>query len=64
MLVAMLKEAKFGQFSELSCESKTSKFVQGEKILVKEIGKGGFFGEVALVTKASTRVADCIAKTR
>ena len=33
-------------------------------MLVKELGKGGFFGEVALVTKAETRVADCIAKTR
>ena len=38
--------------------------MQGSKRLVKEIGKGGFFGEVALVTKAATRVADCVAMCR
>ena len=38
--------------------------LQGERKLVKEITKGGFFGEVALVTKSAIRVADCIAKTR
>jgi len=38
--------------------------LQGERKMVKEITKGGFFGEVALVTKSSIRVADCIAKTR
>ena len=38
--------------------------LQGERKLVKEITQGGFFGEVALVTKSAIRVADCIAKTR
>lgn len=38
--------------------------LQDEQKLVKEISKGGFFGEVALVTKSATRAATCIAKTR
>ena len=41
-----------------------SSLMQGETTLVKEIGNGGFFGEVALITKSATRAADCVALTR
>lgn len=37
-------------------------FLQGEKKLVKTFETGGFFGEIALVSKKN-RQADCIAKT-
>lgn len=38
--------------------------MQGEKVHVKTISAGSFFGEVALVQHVDRRAADCIAKGR
>ena len=38
--------------------------MQGEKVHVKSISAGSFFGEVALVQHVDSRAADCTAKGR